>query len=672
MVFQNIKRLLQIDKKLSLFVVSTTAAVLYISFGMYAILDTFYLLFLVISLLLLLSPDKYEKLIRYSSHYFIYYFTTRSIFIICISFHAYKGGTIPKIISSHINIFNSWIIVTALFLFILLFYWQIVTKGLVRYGEIVARFYLDALPGQQNSIDSEKRDGVISSRKATLERKRILEKSVQLGSLDACMKLTVGNFFLISFSTLLYFIIRMYVVGAATTGGITSEVIFQSLAEASVYGFLITVDAILFLLPLVAALGKANAADTGTKISSESSYNFIQVMLLFFIFFFIYAYVSDTIFWESFLVISGVYLVLYQYNRKDEEYSQFFLLINNLSTVVVEPAAQADKYFVPVIEVPLHIIRQTEYGTLENFADLVSREFCKLSYFNLDKLLLKITTSERLVVRYPDGSIDESVVPQRYLPVDLPIHVMKLFYPNCITADHDSCRLFSWIPENVFKDYYADNPFMVGKLKEHPAVIAQILCYLLKRYQKKMMTADELFNYIHTCQLEKAESIYSIDILKEVGYRRVLEVSNDLNKIGLDGFDVKTIIQSVVADDESEIKNYVNYKMSEDLHYLSAADAEVRVVMISDKTFDKIEEEYHDANDVTTSIFYGDTLGKIKELLSILSFRGLSPLLVLLPDTDTEWVRDLFYDLDQLPGKVILLERTLLPKGLKFQPLKSI
>ncbi|USR97956.1 flagellar biosynthesis protein FlhA [Aliivibrio fischeri] len=69
----------------------------------------------------------------------------------------------------------------------------VITKGSERIGEVSSRFFLDALPGKQISIDSDLKSGLISEAEAKNKRS-LLDKEAQIfGSLDGTMKFVKGD-----------------------------------------------------------------------------------------------------------------------------------------------------------------------------------------------------------------------------------------------------------------------------------------------------------------------------------------------------------------------------------------------------------------------------------------------------------------------------------------------
>lgn len=80
-----------------------------------------------------------------------------------------------------------------IFLIITVVQFVVITKGSERVAEVSARFSLDALPGQQMSIDADVRAGTITSAVAVERRARLQKESQLFGSMDGAMKFVKGD-----------------------------------------------------------------------------------------------------------------------------------------------------------------------------------------------------------------------------------------------------------------------------------------------------------------------------------------------------------------------------------------------------------------------------------------------------------------------------------------------
>lgn len=79
------------------------------------------------------------------------------------------------------------------FLILTVVQFVVITKGAERVAEVAARFALDALPGQQMSIDAELRAGHIDADEARRRRARLGRESQLFGAMDGAMKFVRGD-----------------------------------------------------------------------------------------------------------------------------------------------------------------------------------------------------------------------------------------------------------------------------------------------------------------------------------------------------------------------------------------------------------------------------------------------------------------------------------------------
>lgn len=85
-------------------------------------------------------------------------------------------------------------IIIGLVMFVILLIVQfIVANGASRFGEVSARFMLDALPGKQMSIDNELNQGVIDEKTAKKQKRRLQMQVDFYGSLDGAGKYIKGD-----------------------------------------------------------------------------------------------------------------------------------------------------------------------------------------------------------------------------------------------------------------------------------------------------------------------------------------------------------------------------------------------------------------------------------------------------------------------------------------------
>ncbi|OWV77789.1 type III secretion system protein [Rhizobium sp. R635] len=80
-----------------------------------------------------------------------------------------------------------------IFLIVALVQFIVVTKGAERIAEVGARFTLDAMPGKQLAIDSDLRNGHISTEVAQKRRARLEQESQFFGAMDGAMRFVKGD-----------------------------------------------------------------------------------------------------------------------------------------------------------------------------------------------------------------------------------------------------------------------------------------------------------------------------------------------------------------------------------------------------------------------------------------------------------------------------------------------
>jgi hypothetical protein len=441
------------------------------------------------------------------------------------------------------------------------------------------------------------------------------------------MRLTAGNLFLLCFTTALYFMMRSYLLSTASGSGVVTGAMMQALAEASIYGSLMTLDAIIFLLPLVVALGKEHAGQPAKEVSGRVLYGSKTVFLFVALIVLLYAYYLDTIFWESCMILGSIYFFVVRTLPQNKTSFGTYLLKNNITSVSIEAINPSTTRYLPVLEVPRFLLGNAGTPSIWDFCNALGNQLLQSDHFTFDKFIVQAGTVDEFVLRHPDGRISTFILPEKCIPLMISAHLAQLFCPIARALPNGTSTACAWIPKEIFDKYYADNQFIAAKVSSLPSVVADILSLLLKPYKKKLFTTDEVFSLIHSVQLESPEALYTIELLKETGYQRVLEVSNQLIKTGLDGFDVKSVIQSVLANEDSEVESFLEYKISKNPHYLSSADGEVRVIMIRDTTFDRIENEYQETAESEGSLLFYSTADKIKEVLSTLASRDSLPYL---------------------------------------------
>jgi len=100
-----------------------------------------------------------------------------------------SGGNTGTVIESAGHLIVQDEIIIGLVMFIILLIVQfIVANGASRFGEVSARFMLDALPGKQMSIDNELNQGAIDDQTAKKQKRRLQMQVDFYGSLDGAGK----------------------------------------------------------------------------------------------------------------------------------------------------------------------------------------------------------------------------------------------------------------------------------------------------------------------------------------------------------------------------------------------------------------------------------------------------------------------------------------------------
>lgn len=88
---------------------------------------------------------------------------------------------------------GSVVVGLVVFLIVTVVQFIVITKGAERVAEVSARFSLDALPGQQMSIEADLRAGLIDGEAAARQRAALTQESRFFGALDGAMKFVKGD-----------------------------------------------------------------------------------------------------------------------------------------------------------------------------------------------------------------------------------------------------------------------------------------------------------------------------------------------------------------------------------------------------------------------------------------------------------------------------------------------
>ena len=134
--------------------------------------------------------------------------------------HAYAG----EVILSFGNFVVSGNLVVGVIIFAVLVVIQfiVITKGSSRIAEVAARFTLDALPGQQLTIDAEVRAGTLSTEDARRRRRTLGRESQFYGAMDGAMKFVRGDA-----------IASLFITGVNVIGGLIIGILQMDLSPVA-------------------------------------------------------------------------------------------------------------------------------------------------------------------------------------------------------------------------------------------------------------------------------------------------------------------------------------------------------------------------------------------------------------------------------------------------------
>lgn len=135
----------------------------------------------------------------------------------------------------------------------------VIAKGSERVAEVAARFSLDALPGQQMSIDADLRAGLISQAEAKQSRERLQKESRLFGAMDGAMKFVKGD----AVAGVLITVVNL--TGGLLTGTFVHHLPFQTALHR--YGILTIGDGLVGQIP--ALLISITAGIIITRVSDE-------------------------------------------------------------------------------------------------------------------------------------------------------------------------------------------------------------------------------------------------------------------------------------------------------------------------------------------------------------------------------------------------------------------
>ncbi|MDD2941455.1 MAG: FHIPEP family type III secretion protein [bacterium] len=134
-----------------------------------------------------------------------------------------------------------------LFSIIALVNYLVIARGAARVSEVAARFALDALPGRQMAIDSDRSAGIITAYRASQEREKLDVESRFFGAMDGAMKFVQGD-------AIAGFLITFINSFAGVGLGISRGMDFSQ--SVNTFGILTVGDGLVTLIPsLLVAVG---------------------------------------------------------------------------------------------------------------------------------------------------------------------------------------------------------------------------------------------------------------------------------------------------------------------------------------------------------------------------------------------------------------------------------
>lgn len=572
-----------------------------------------------------------------------------------------KGDPLTIILSS-----------ASFFIILLLFYWQVVTKGLVRYGEILARFYLDALPGEQGSIESAKRDGLLNSESAADERKKLLSRSIQLGSLDACLRLTTGNLFLIISVTLILFSGRIFLNGESGSSWMSQEIVLKAISESLMFGCYLFFDSILFLLPLIIAINNINS-NSMKFFNSEMvlkvvlyTVSIIVGMLA------LHGAITGMILWESCLIIS-LFLLVVRYTFHDRSvFEEEWIISRSSDTYTIEADTIEDSLVDIDIQIPIKILRESSLTSHFLVQELVE-EITIEKKINAKKIKCRFTEADELVV--VSKNINRHIlIPSGRIPVNLASSFIQFIQSENKTLEKEGFPDLCFLEKDVFFALSENNVFFKEQKRSYAWLIHSCIVHVEDSSGRKSLDTDQVMNELHQLSLRHSNNPFFVDSMREIGTRKVFEFLKILEKHGIYSNDISSVLNALVlSEDESEaLSNFIHIAHRKGDGFLQASDGEIRVVMISDNTWEKIDESFDNGESGIENSSFTQAIGHLSEIVSTLKFKNLLPLIVLVPEDDFSWFNDFVNEVQSFTGKNIVINREHLPASIKYQPLATI
>ena len=167
-----------------------------------ALLDTFFVLNITLSLLILMVAMHTHRPLEFSSFPNLLLIATvlrLGLNVASTRIVLKDGHTGPDAAGKVIEAFGEFIVsgnyAVGIFVFSILVIINLVviTKGAGRVSEVSARFTLDALPGKQMAIDADLNAGILTPDEAKARREEVTQEADFYGSMDGASKFVKGD-----------------------------------------------------------------------------------------------------------------------------------------------------------------------------------------------------------------------------------------------------------------------------------------------------------------------------------------------------------------------------------------------------------------------------------------------------------------------------------------------
>ena len=167
-----------------------------------ALLDTFFVLNITLSLLILMVAMHTHRPLDFSSFPNLLLIATvlrLGLNVASTRIVLKEGHTGPDAAGKVIEAFGEFIVsgnyAVGIFVFSILVIINLVviTKGAGRVSEVSARFTLDALPGKQMAIDADLNAGILTPDEAKARREEVTKEADFYGSMDGASKFVKGD-----------------------------------------------------------------------------------------------------------------------------------------------------------------------------------------------------------------------------------------------------------------------------------------------------------------------------------------------------------------------------------------------------------------------------------------------------------------------------------------------